>query len=153
MISNHLSNLVITATTTVMLVAGADEVATIALDKTMPPIVEGSAVMPDYVEAGGTYIVLWDIVKRTACNGENSRVWSGADGFHLVEPKRPTGLPTSHEVQSYRVETMIPEYAGIGELSLRISGWYQCPGSDREYFTLGPVTTTVVDGDDIIGSE
>lgn len=144
MISNSVANLVITGATAFALVSGATEVAQITLDKVTPPPIEGQAVMPDSAVAGQDVLVKWVITKRTACPGENSRVWDGEDGFHLTERVRATGLPATGVPKEYNIQTRIPEYAPIGLLSLRIHGWYQCPGAERVPFDLGPAYTTIV---------
>jgi hypothetical protein len=109
-----------------------------------PAPIEGRAIAPQTVIAGALTIIDWRIVKRTDCKGQNARVWVGESGFHLAEAYRPTGLPTSNDWKTYHIETEIPDLAPPGKLTLSIEGFYQCPGSQRQDFTLGPVHMEVV---------
>ena len=113
------------------------------LSRNTPAPIEGRAASPGRVVAGVVAIVDWEIVKRTDCKGQNARVWVGENGFHLAEAYRPTGLPTSNDWRVYHIETEIPHLAPPGELLLSIEGYYQCPGSQRQDFTLGPVKMEV----------
>lgn len=113
------------------------------LSRVTPAPIEGRATSPGVVVAGDTAVIDWEIVKRTDCKGQNARVWVGANGFHLAEAFRPTGLPTSDDWRKYRIETEIPDLAPPGELMLSIEGFYQCQGSERQTFTLGPVLMEV----------
>ena len=108
-----------------------------------PAPIEGGGVGPDRVVAGGTYLIDWSLIKRTACSGDNSRVWSGDGGFMLSEESKPTSLPSDGEWHSYQIQTEIPSLAPAGDLALSVVGWYQCPGADRQHFTLGPVIMRV----------
>ena len=120
-----------------------NDVAHEVIGAATPPPIEGSATIPETVVAGETYLVDWLLNKRTACPGGNSRVWNGADGFHLTEQEKPTSLPSDGVLRSYSIPTKIPEYAPSGALALSIEAWYQCPGSERVSVTLGPVYTVV----------
>ena len=111
----------------------------------IPPAIEGGGYLPEYVTPGDLVLATWTLHKRTDCPGENSRVWNGAGGFHITEPTRPTTLPITATPETYPIPTEIPELAPIGELSLSIVGWYQCPGAAREAFEIGPLTTTVTE--------
>lgn len=113
------------------------------LSRFTPAPIEGRAISPGDVVAGATAIVDWQIVKRTDCKGQGARVWVGESGFHLAEAYRPTGLPTSNDWRTYHIETEIPDLAPPGALTLSIEGFYQCPGSNRQNFTLGPVLMEV----------
>jgi len=115
------------------------------LVKYSPAPIEGSATIVGNVEAGGTYLVNWSIVKRTDCSGMNSRVWEGADGFYLVEPVGETTLPITMEPRTYNIPTRIPELAPPGPLQLSIVGSYTCSGHNPVPFRLGPVITEVVE--------
>lgn len=112
---------------------------------TTPPPIEGSAVAPEHVRAGETVPVVWSILKRTECPGENGRIWRGENGFFVSEMMRVSGLPVTDEFVQYTIPTTIPDFAPVGPLELEISGFNQCSGQERETFTLGPVFMTVVE--------
>lgn len=103
---------------------------------------EGSYTGP-HVAPSDEVVVGWDIRKTTDCPGWNSRVWTGADGFHVTEAKMPTTLPASSEWRSYQIPTTIPELAPAGELTLEIVGAYQCGKGEEHPFRLGPVAFVV----------
>ena len=99
------------------------------------------------VTAGETVDVEWSIIKRTDCGGQNGRVWDGDRGFHVSEVMMPSGIPQSEGLRVYVIPTKVPQGAPDGELRLKISGFYQCPGSDPQHFTLptdGPLVLNVV---------
>lgn len=115
--------------------------------RTFPPPIEGAGQVEGPVVAGDVAMVSWTITKRTECPGENWRVWSGEAGFSMSEPAGPTTLPTSIEPRTYRIPTQIPDQAPPGDLQLRIVGHYQCIGSPRVNWELGPVEFTVIEED------
>ena len=107
------------------------------------PMIEGTGRAPEVVAAGQTVTVAWDIIKRTDCAGVNSRVWHGADGVLIVEPRGETTLPQTSDMRHYEIETRIPDIAVSGPLALTIEGEYTCAGSGPVPFTLGPVVMEV----------
>lgn len=117
--------------------------AKVLVDAKLPPAVEGSGYFSGTAMPGESIPVLWQIVKRTECPGLNSRSWDGEDGFHITETLKPTSLPTTDGFVEYLIETKVPDLAPPGELRLTIKGWYECPGADKEPFTLGPVLIMV----------
>ena len=108
---------------------------------------DGAGAVEGPVGAGDSVLVTWTISKRTSCPGENWRVWSGEHGFAMSEPAGPTTLPTSIEPRTYRIPTQIPDQAPPGDLRLRIVGFYQCIGSPRVNWELGPVEFIVIEED------
>lgn len=113
------------------------------LELVTPPPIEGWGKGPDTVIAGDDVLVRWEILKRTECPGENRRQWAGEDGFFMSEAIGPTTLPATTTSQIYMVQTKIPVLAPPGLLMLMVQGWYQCPGNERQEFTLGPVMMEV----------
>lgn len=109
------------------------------------PLYEASAVYEREVRAGETILPMWKIQKRTDCPGENSRIWDGADGFHLAEPHMFNGLPRMDEPKSIVIPTKVPDLAPPGDLELHVVGFVQCEGMKRQYFSLGPLRLTVVE--------
>jgi hypothetical protein len=121
------------------------QAATYVLASATPPPIEGVGFGPDTVTAGEVVLVRWQITKRTDCPGENARVWAGAHDFSLHEPLGPTTLPATGKLEVYPVQTKIPQSAPAGTLRLSVRGFYQCPGTERIEFSLGPVTMEVVE--------
>lgn len=118
----------------------------LAVIKTLaPPPIEGIGTAPEYVQAGTSVLVRWEIIKRTDCPGKNARVWQGADGFIYRQALGQTRLPQTDDWRVYTIQTDIPDDAPPGELRLTIEGHYTCPGTQPEPFTLGPVTMTVTE--------
>lgn len=124
----------------IVLVSGSE----LVIKSSIPAPIEGGGIAPESVKPGHAVIVDWKIIKRTDCKGQNSRVWNGMNGFHMTEGFQPTTLPTSGNWREYHVETLIPQLAPSGNLSLSIVGFYQCPGSAKQEFELGPVVMKVV---------
>lgn len=123
----------------------AFNLADAGLDYFTPPPIEGVGIYGAPVHPGETVLVEWSLIKRTGCDGVNARVWDGADGFHLSEPLRPTGVSPGGERQiKASIPTEIPDTAPSGKLTLRIVGTY-CPDTDPTPFTLGPVVFEVVE--------
>lgn len=120
--------------------------AEVVLNYSALPMVEGKGYAAGAVVAGSETLIQWDIIKRTDCAGENSRVWHGASGFYLVEPLGQTNLPKTADWRTYDVQTQIPELAPNGPLALTIEGHYQCPSAEPVPFKLGPVVMEVIDG-------
>jgi len=106
-----------------------------------PPIIDAVAIAPGQVSAGDEIVIEWDIIKRTSCPGYSSRVWEGANGFHLSEPVQAASIPEGRGV--YSIPTLIPHLAPAGDLRLSIKGHFDCDGREPEYFRLGPVTMTI----------
>lgn len=106
-------------------------------DHFLPDPITGFASYSEPVRAGEIVLVDWEIEKRTDCPGETSRIWQGQQNFHLTEPQQITSLPKGKISPS--IQTKIPELAPSGELLLFIGGYYQCTGSARVSFRLGPV--------------
>jgi hypothetical protein len=107
-----------------------------------PPII-GEGHVKIAVVAGDTHMVYWKIHKKQKCLGENSRVWSGQEGFYLSEPYRSNGLPKTTDIRHYVIPTEIPAQAPEGALEMRIEGYVDC-GKGDVGFTLGPVIMEVV---------
>lgn len=122
--------------------AGVTAVSTMA-NHVFPPAIEGSGAYDAPVTAGDTVLVQWTVTKRTACPGENHRVWFGENGFTMTEPVGPTTLPMTRDPTTYNIPTLIPEQAPQGDLELTIEGYFQCVGSPRVNWELGPVVFTV----------
>lgn len=116
----------------------------VGVDAVRGPTITGSAVYADTVTAGEVVQIPWTFHKRSECDGENSRVWSGAGGFHLTEAAKRNSLPTSDEPIRPVIPTRIPEWAPAGRLELHIVG--ECiRGQSRERFSLGPVVFNVTE--------
>lgn len=113
-------------------------------EKTTLPIIEGHATRVSPVRAGHDIRLEWNITKRTDCKGVASRVWVGESGFRMTEPQRYASLPKTDTVAKYRFQTRIPNLAPVGELTLNIMGYYDCP-KGRKYWSLDPVVLNVVD--------
>lgn len=108
------------------------------------PMIEGEGQYSDPVRPGEIVLIEWDIWKKTQCGGHNARVWSGENGFTVIEPTMPNTLPASEEPRSYQVQTQIPELAPPGRLELSIRGDFRCSYGTQE-FTLGPVILSVTE--------
>jgi len=124
-----------------------DVAATFWMRKAPDPIEGYANIESNDVVAGETVDIKWAIAKRTDCGGQNGRVWNGLHGFHVSEVMRATGIPQSDGLRVYVIPTKVPQGAPDGELQLKISGFYQCPGSDPQHFTLptdGPLVLNVV---------
>ena len=92
---------------------------------------------------GETITVPWQITKRVNCKGVSGRVWAGEKGFSMTEPLRPTSLPAIGKPVTHNIQTTIPELAPPGQLVLRVAGYFDCPGGDRLWWEIGPVTLQV----------
>lgn len=115
------------------------------LQHVVPPAIEGIGFVSAPVKAGEVALVQWQITKRTGCQGINSRVWSGVNGFSVTEEKKQTTLPATGKPEVYKVQTIIPQGAPPGPLSLTIQGEYKCIGSEPHSFVLGPVEMRVTE--------
>lgn len=120
-------------------------IGSLVVTGTAPPPIEGRGYVTGTVSAGEVVPVNWTITKRTNCDGTNSRVWSGQNGFHLTEEARPTQLPQTETAQHYTIETKVPEQAPPGSLTLTIQGEYTCPTAPSQAFVLGPVNMEVTE--------
>lgn len=116
-------------------------VAQSAYQYARPSIVEGVGAYHSPVTAGETVLIDWMITKRIDCPGQSSRVWSGENGFSMSESMRPTKMPVG--TGTYKVETKIPDEAPEGDLKMTVSGYFECPHRDREYFSLNPIILKV----------
>ncbi len=125
---------------------GVDLAVAVLGDKIPPPI-EGVGAVHDIAVPGETVIVDWIITKRTDCPGASGRVWSSPDGFSMNEPMTSTSLPITAEPRHYQIPTGVPGEVTDDVLELRIEGWYDCPNSPRDYFSLGPVYMEVDQGE------
>lgn len=110
-----------------------------------PAPIEGTGSVSGPVVANSTAMVEWTLTKRTDCTGQSARVWSGAEGFYMVEPYRVTAIPRTEAETAFRIPTEIPKQAPAGLLELRIIGYYECEPGQRDHFTLGPVTLEVIE--------
>lgn len=119
--------------------------ATYTLYATMPAPIEGFATVSEEVMPGDTKVIDWQIRKRVNCPGTAVRVWRGENGFEQRGAIRPTTLPVTEGFQPFAVETTIPLHAPPGYLRLNVEGWYDCPGSKKLLFDLGPVIIKVAD--------
>lgn len=108
-----------------------------------PAPIEARAAYEDAVSPGQTINVQWNILKRTDCPGEASRVWRGTNGFYMSEPRIITALPKSKDWAAYNVQTKIPDLAPAGHLELNVVGRFECDGEAPRHFSLGPVSFTV----------
>lgn len=119
--------------------------ATYTYYATMPAPIEGFATVSEELMPGETKVIYWQIWKRVNCPGTAVRVWRGENGFEQRGAIRPTTLPVTEGFQPFAVETTIPLHAPPGYLRLNVEGWYDCPGSKKLGFDLGPVIITVKD--------
>jgi hypothetical protein len=116
----------------------------LVVDHLTPPPVAGKGYYSEPVRAGETVNIKWVITKLTDCHGLTSRVWEGEDNFSMMEETRVTTLPKGTGV--YYIPTRIPEGTPVGEVSLKIKGYYDCDVTSQEnkWFILGPVLLVVV---------
>ena len=84
--------------------------------------IKGEATVKALVAPGETVDVTWKYLKLTDCPGKASRVWSGGQGFLLIEPERTTTLKPGGGWQTAVVKTRIPIYAPPGEVSFSRRG-------------------------------
>lgn len=136
----------VSLTVVAMTVAAVDNFGDV-VDRVFPPVIEGRGWHDDPVTPGETALVTWQIAKRTGCPGENWRVWFGADGFAMTEAVVPTTLPMTDDLRTYQIPTLIPAQAPEGQLTLEVHGYYQCIGSPRVNWELGPVEFIVIEGE------
>lgn len=140
-------NIIQNAPATLVFVLAAVDMGLIVVEtvtgSVFPPAIEGRGYYEEIVNPGETVLVTWELVKRTGCPGENHRVWVGENGFTMTESVGPTTLPMTEDFVTYSIPTQIPDQAPEGLLELTVVGYYQCIGSPRSNFELGPVEFTV----------
>lgn len=141
------TDIALPAVTAVAFAVHGVDLADTFLSGSLPLPIEGVGAVREIAVPGETIIVDWIITKRTNCSGVSGRVWSSPDGFSMNEPVTPTSLPVTAEPRHYQIPTAVPGEVTDDSVELRIQGWYDCPNSPREYFTLGPVFMEVEQGE------
>lgn len=110
-------------------------------NRVSPPAIEGRGQVVGDPSPGQMVTVQWDIIKRVNCPGQSARVWAGENGFALAEGMQPTSLPSGPG--RYTIPTTIPATAPPGDLTLTISGYFECQSQPRTYFSLTPIAMKV----------
>lgn len=141
----QIANAILPLAAALVLSDGAHGFISAYIEKNSPPPIEGTAIAPEFVQAGETVLIDWEIIKRTDCPGVNTRVWQGSNGFYLSEPRGATTLPVTSAPKLYSIQTAIPVLAPPGPLSLSIEGTYRCRHDGEHTFTLGPVVMEVTE--------
>ena len=116
-------------------------VADTAYTAIQPAPIEGKATVEGVPFPGELVTVKWDMIKRTPCPGQASRVWSGQNSYSLSEALEPASLPQG--AATYRIPPRVPLTVPPGEAKLTISGFIECKDQPRQYFTLTPVVMQV----------
>lgn len=137
-----INNLVGAVTASLALITASVSGYGVVKDYVSDPAIEGYGVYDKPVRAGETVPIEWHISKRTDCGGNSSRVWDGSEGFHMVEGYRTTTIPIGED-QHHIILTRVPDETPSGEVQLRVKGFYNCGGTDHEWFILGPVIMVV----------